>query len=147
MESVEQATPHDLFHMCERLTYTPAAGIKGIKLVRKGLTHAIAAYDHWTPNSVQMHIWTLGDPITRYFIKEGFRYPFEMCGRGLVIGVTPGDNAKALEFNRRLGFRETYRVTDGWSLGTDVVIQEMRRQECRWLRRNYDGSNVKSAAA
>ena len=107
----------------------------------------MAGYDYWTPNAVQMHIWIKHPEayLSKEFIQEGFGYPFN-SGRNLVIGVTPGDNARALTFNRKLGFVEKYRIKDGWSLGTDMVIQELRREDCRWLPRSLDHELVQQKA-
>lgn len=122
---------------CHMISYTPSVKFKAVmQLDETGNIIAATGYDHWTPNSVSMHVW-IPDPkrMVPKFVKESFRYPFEIGNRGLVIGVTPGDNTRALEFNKKIGFRETHRVKDGWALGTDMVIQEMRRDECRWISR------------
>lgn len=120
------------------LEYAASANACGVVFCDVRSVKAFVGYDCWTPNSVQMHIWVAeGVSLPRKFVREAFRYPFEQCGRGLVIGLTPGYNSAALEFNRRIGFREAYRVPDGWSLGTDVVIQEMRRDECRWISQRF----------
>lgn len=100
---------------------------------------ACVGYDHWTPNSVQMHIWIpRPQEVSKRFYLEGFRYPFAMCGRGLVIGITPSNNAAALHFNRRVGFKEVYRMKDAWEPGVDFVVQEMRKEDCRWLRSRHE---------
>lgn len=121
---------------CRNVQYSPSRNFRGIALLRDGVLVAATGYDHWTPNSVQMHVWVphpkkLGPA----FVRESFRYPFEIGGRGLVVGITPSDNAAALRFNKHIGFREVYRVKDAWSEGVDMVVQEMRKDECRWLRK------------
>lgn len=138
MELVGRASGEDLELMCKSLPYNPTAGFRGIRYGTNSPL-AIVGYDNWTHNAVHMHVWSGSTRpwFDRYFLQEIFRYPFEICKKGLVIGYTQGDNAPVLEFSRRVGFRETYRVRDGWSLGTDLVIQEMRREECRWIKRFY----------
>ncbi len=131
---ISQATKAQLIDFCEAISYTPSIRFKAIVLMEEGKILAAAGYDHWTPNAVQMHIW-IPERLSKLFVREAFRYPFEIGNKGLVIGVTPGDNTRALELNRHVGFREVYRIVDGWTLGTDMVIQEMRRDECRWLSR------------
>jgi hypothetical protein len=32
-----------------------------------------------------------------------------------------------------MGFRETFRLKNGWDIGVDMVLKEMHRDECRWL--------------
>jgi hypothetical protein len=137
---ISACTPNELKFFCKQVEYFPQTDLKGIKLVdQKGLL-AITAYDGWTENSVKIHVWIRdGGAISRKFIKESFRYPFEIAKKGLVIGITPGYNHASLEFNRRVGFREVYRIPDGWASGTDLVIQLMRRDQCRWLTRGSNG--------
>jgi len=140
---IKAANSEDIAEFVQATSYNPTGQFKAIKLVDEAdEIQAMAGYDFWTPNAVQMHIWIKHPEayLSKEFIQEGFGYPFN-SGRNLVIGVTPGDNTRALEFNRKIGFRETYRVKDGWSAGTDMVIQEMRRDECRWIpRRNHNGN-------
>jgi len=93
----------------------------------------MVGYDDWTPNSVQMHTAILFPSVIRSLLRPAFMYPFVEAGRKVIVGITPGDNAAALKLNRHLGLREVYRVKDGWKDGIDVVIQEMRRHECRWI--------------
>lgn len=118
------------------ISYGPTGGFRAIGQISDSWDIiACVGYDHWTPNSVQMHIWIpRPQEVSRKFFQEGFRYPFEMCGKGLVVGLTPSNNTAALHFNQRVGFKEVYRMKDAWDVGTDVVVQEMRKENCRWLR-------------
>lgn len=133
------ATNHqDTKFFYEKTNYVPTMQFNGMKLTAPtGKILSMVGFDYWTPNSVQMHIF-IDSPkaMTRHFIREVFAYVFITANRKLVIGLTPGDNAPALEFNRRIGFKEMYRVVDGWSDGIDIVEQELRRDDCRWLRRH-----------
>lgn len=145
---IEAANEADIQQFLEATSYSPTANFKAITMRDEaGEILAMAGYDFWTPNAVQMHSWMKHREayLSKEFLQEAFGYAF-VGGRSLVIGVTPGDNTRALEFNRRLGFKETYRVKDGWSLGTDMVIQELRRDECRWLSRREDYGLVQQEA-
>lgn len=119
------------------ISYSPTLDFRAIGQLNEYFEIVAAVgYDHWTPNSVQMHIWIpRPQEMCRKFLQEGFRYPFEH--KGLVVGLTPGNNAPALHFNRRVGFKEVYRMKDAWDKGVDVVVQEMRKEDCRWLRRSH----------
>lgn len=129
------ATPEDIMAFGVRIQYRPTMGARGVKLVLDGMIRAMVAYDSWTPASVQMHVFVEHPRyMSRAFIRECLSYPFVQCDRELVVGVTPGDNDAALSFNRRIGFVEKYRIVDGWSPGVDLVLQEMRRGDCKWLR-------------
>lgn len=121
-----------------KTSYIPSLSFNGMKLTAPtGKILSMVGFDFWTPNSVQMHIY-IDSPrgMTRKFIREVFGYVFVTANRKLVIGLTPSDNAPALEFNRRIGLKEMYRVKDGWSDGIDIVAQEMRRDDCKWIRRH-----------
>lgn len=111
---------------------TPAA--KGIKAVdASGRIRGLVAYDGWTPNSMQAHMAVDSPIVWRSLLVPSFSYPFEECGKGLLLGIIAADNPRSLAMVVALGFRETYRVRDGWSAGVDTVLFEMRREECRWV--------------
>jgi hypothetical protein len=137
---IEAATQRDLEIFCDLVSYQITPSLRGIKLVDGTEVIACAGFDYWTPNSAQMHIW-VGRILTRRFIKEVFTYLFVTNKKELAIGVTPGDNKAALDFNRRIGFRKVYEVKDGWDLGTSMVIQELRKHECIWIG-GSDGSDT-----
>lgn len=124
------------FH--EKTSYVPTYQFNGMKLTAPtGKILVMVGFDYWTPNSVQMHIFIESPKaLTKHFIREVFAYAFITANRKLVIGLTPGDNAPALEFNRRIGFKEVHRIADAWVDGVDIVAQVMRRDDCRWLRRH-----------
>jgi hypothetical protein len=149
MELIRVASYADLERMCKELPYNPTSGLRGIRYGLADIADAVVAYDNWTDNAVFIHCWSSS---TRpwfdvKFLTEIFRYPFEICNKGLVIGCTQGDNTPVLEFCRQVGFTETYRVKDGWKLGTDLVIQEMRREQCRWLGRDQVDEQVSTQSS
>lgn len=127
-------TEADLVQFGRMVQYSPTMDARGIKLVVDGKIRAMVAYDHWTPNAVQLHIYVADKKaFSRTFIREALRYPFMQAGRELLVGVTPSDNDEALEFNRRIGFVEKYRILNGWDYGVDMVVQELRKSDCKWL--------------
>lgn len=121
--------PAHIEHVCRILSYIPSRNVTGL---HNGT--ACILYDQWTPNSVCVHSF-IPEPryLTRGFITEMFRYPFTHVD--WILGITPGDNTKALAFNKRIGFREKFRLIDGFDRGVDNVIQVMHYNECRYWRR------------
>ena len=115
--------------VCEILHYIPTKNVVGI---RNGT--ACILYDNWTPNSVCVHSY-VPEPryLTKGFLREMFRYPFSNVD--FVLGVTPGDNTRALAFNKRIGFTEAYRLPSGFARGVDQVFQVMSYKDCRYWRR------------
>lgn len=130
---IEACTQADLDEFCTRISYIRTPTLRGIKLTTDGVVQACVGFDYWTPNAAQMHVW-VGGSVTKSYIKECLGYLFVTCGKGLAIGVTPSDNVQALEFNRRIGFKVIAEIPDAWSVGTSMVIQLLRKEDCRWLR-------------
>jgi hypothetical protein len=92
-----------------------------------------------------MHVWS-GGQITRAFIRACLEYLFVENKKELAIGLTPCDNAEALDFNARIGFRVISKIPDAWQPGTSVVIQTLRHDECIWLKRGIREQEYSSAA-
>ena len=93
----------------------------------------MVGYDGWTHTACSMHVAIETPAAVRALLRPAFDYAFNHKQRKVVLGITPGDNAAALRFNRHLGFSQVHRVKDGWAEGIDLVVQEMRRDACRWL--------------
>ena len=91
-------------------------------------------FDTWSVTSGQCHV-VIENPMVlrRGFLHEVFCYFFNTCGKILLVGVTPSNNDAALRFNKKIGFREVYRIPNGHDYNVAQVIQEMRKDECRYL--------------
>lgn len=122
------SNPREIADCSLALSYVPSLNANGITCRDDDGEHlATLLFDFWTINAVQIHIWIErpralegGD-----LIREAFDY-VKKTGRGLVIGVTPGDNTASLRFQHALGFVEKYRIIDGWAKGVDMCISEKR---------------------
>ena len=106
----------------------------GLVAVRDGALVAALIFDSFSYNSCHAHV-VIKDPLV---IRAGllywaFNYAYNIRGVNLVTGLTPADNTEALRFARKVGFKEVYRVPEGYKPGVDYVLQEMRKDECRWL--------------
>lgn len=91
-------------------------------------------YCAWTENSVQVHMATSTPIAWRSLLHAAFAYPFQEAGRGVLMGLIRGSNVKSLAMAQHLGFEETHRVVDGYAKGEDLVLIELRRESCRWLK-------------
>lgn len=136
MTYIGPATVEDLLKFSEILSLSGGPDLRGIKLVTEKGIEVMTGLDNWSHSAVQMHIWA-GGRLTREYLRTVFEHVFITCDKMLAIGVTPGDNTAALEFNRRVGFRKMYEIQDGWAPGTSMVIQELRKHECIWIRGNH----------
>lgn len=111
------------------------ADTKGIVAVNEqGAILAAAVFDNWTKTNCCIHI-AIESPIV---IRSGFchaicDYVFNQTGRIMLTGMTPANNPRALRFILHAGMKEILRVKDGFDIGVDYVITQMRKDECRWL--------------
>ena len=95
---------------------------------------AVCVLDGWSPNSCIIHIWINNPFVLKHgFAEEIFNFVFsEESGRTKIIGVTPSDNLKAVKFIKNIGFKEVYRISDGYKVGVDYVVTEMNKDKCRY---------------
>jgi hypothetical protein len=68
-------------------------------------------------------------------VREAFEFPFLVCDCEAVLAIVDSDNDDAMRFDTKLGFKEIARVPHGGP-DADLVILQMLRGECRWLRRH-----------
>ena len=113
----------------------PVPDMQGIVAENEcGHFQGCAIFGHWSPSSVQAHVIVENPMLLRHgFLEEAARYVFITCDRGVIIGLVPSNNEKALKLDAHIGFKEVGRVRDGHDFGVDTVIMELRRENCRWL--------------
>lgn len=99
-----------------------------------GEIQAVCVADSFGADSCNVHI-AVKNPfvIRRGFLHEVSRHLFLACGMKRLFGLVPENNAKALKFDKHIGFTEVARVPHGCGTDTDYVVMCMERAECRWL--------------
>lgn len=119
--------------LAERTGYHAAADFRSLAAVNSdGRIVGMVGFDGWSPNAVHMHVALDSAIAARHLLRPAFGEAFS-GGRALAIGVVRGSNTRSLALSLHLGFRQVYVMRDGWALGEDVVLLEMRRDECRWI--------------
>ena len=110
-------------------------GMKGVMAHRDdGSVAGGVILDCWTPNSCQVHIGAETPMVWKHGLhKEVFKYVFETTGRKFMFGFTPSSNDKAINFNEHIGFKEVYRVPDGYADGIDFIVYRLDKAECEYL--------------
>lgn len=128
---IRAATPSEIAWVCSKLPLPYSSSMKGV--CNEG---AMVVYDSWTPNAAQVHVYSAGPRhlLNREYLTEVFKYGFVQCSKGKLFTVTPAIATESLRVSDALGFREVYRQIDGWDIGVDMIVKEMTRQECRYLR-------------
>lgn len=121
--------------LAERTRYAPRDDARGIEVVDdSGAIRAMVVFEDWLPNSVQCHMASESPIAWRHLLPHVFTYPFVQAGRGLLLGLVRSDNPRSMELTSRLGFRRTHAIRDGYAAGVDLVVFEMRKDECLWLK-------------
>lgn len=134
MTRVCAAAPAELSWLEERAGCVLTRDARAIKAVSgAGRILGMVAYDGWMPNSVQAHMAVEVPAAWRALLGPAFRYPFLQARKGVLVGVIPASRARSVAMAGRLGFREAHRVRDGADVGEDLVVFEMRKDECPWL--------------
>ena len=128
------AHPSEYSWIAGRAELVIGPAFRAIKAVDEtGRIHGMVGYDGWTQNAVSMHVALEHPAALRHLLRPGFGVPFLELGKGVALAMVLSSNERSLALVPRLGFRETHRVRDGWSVGVDLVLFEMRREDCRWL--------------
>lgn len=124
----------EIYSICQKMQYCPSSDVKGI-LHTNGFGMAAVLYDTWTWTGVQVHVYAPDLRLLFHpkFLREIFRYPFVDGGKKVLIAVTPAHQKGSLAVSGWLGFKEKYRIKDGWSNGIDMVLKELRREDCRFI--------------
>lgn len=106
-------------------------------LLPSGEIVGVVAFDNWTATSAMGHV-ALAKPIAaRPLLDAAFHYFFEEAGRLVMVGMVNAANTKAMRLDKHLGFREVGRIRDGAGKGADMVMMELRKEDCRYLRRQH----------
>lgn len=92
-------------------------------------------YNNFNGNLCSMHV-VIQKPefVTKKVVREVFEYPFVDAARTHVIAPVDSTNQAAIDFDKRLGFKEIHRFPEGGTDG-DLVILAMSKDECRWLKK------------
>ena len=114
--------------------------LKGLSVVDEetGELFAAALFNSWTKTSVCVHQY-IKNP---FVLKHGFyeliaEYVYVHNGRAIMYGVVPSTNEKALKVDKNIGFEEVARLKDAVDFGVDMVVLELRKENCRFLPEEY----------
>lgn len=122
------STSADIVWFCHETSYRPTTQFGGITAYDDNGLQAMVGLDFWTPTSVHIHIAIKNPHALRGLWREVLTY-LTQHGKKLIIGMTPSHLLRALRIPKGLGFKEVYRIRDGWNVGSDIVITEYRLNE------------------
>jgi hypothetical protein len=97
-------------------------------------TVGAAIMDNWTHNSVQMHFIVTDPMVLRHgFLEEVFDFIFNVKQLGYIYGMVRETNIKALKIDTHMGFTEKLRLPDAWAVGEDIIVVELKKENCQYL--------------
>lgn len=120
--------------MVERTAVIACADTQGVVAYRGGAIAAMCVADSFTVDGCCVHL-AIDDPLVLRggFLEEISRHLFVSCSRKRLFGLVPSNNAKALKFDKHIGFTEVARIPNAIRTGVDYVVMVMEREDCRWL--------------
>jgi hypothetical protein len=95
----------------------------------------VIGYTAFIGKTCQMHMVNLkGGYTPKELLKAAFDYPFNQCGIEKTFGLVNSNNEKAMEYDQKLGFKEIMRFDKLHDDGGDIVVFEMNKADCRWIK-------------
>lgn len=132
---VREMAPDRLPWLCERAGCQLSPGLRGIEAVDgKGAIRGAVGFDGWLGNAAQMHIALESPAALRALLRPAFSYLYGFAGKDIALGVVPSHNHRALRLDTHVGFRVAYRLKDGFAPGDDMILLELRKEDCRYWK-------------
>ena len=95
----------------------------------------VIGYTAFIGKTCQMHMVNLkGGYTPKGLLFGAFDYPFNYCGLEKVFGIVNSKNVKAMEYDQKLGFTEAIRFEGVHEDDGDLVVFQMGKADCRWIK-------------
>ena len=95
----------------------------------------IVGYTGFIGKTCQMHVVSFTKTYTpKKLLWASFDYPFNQLGLELIFGIVNSDNKLAMRYDKHLGFTEAIRFPRVHEDGGDLVVFQMKKAECRWIK-------------
>jgi hypothetical protein len=95
----------------------------------------VIGYTAFIGKTCQMHMVNLkGGYTPKKLLFSAFDYPFNYRNLEKVFGLVDSNNIKAMEYDQKLGFKEAIRFAEMHDSGGDLVVFEMNKADCRWIK-------------
>lgn len=129
--------PSDLLTVREKMPYAMTESTRGIVAydMDTAATLAVFIMDGWTRSAAQVHQVILKSMVIRHgWFEEVAQFMFTTAARRKVYATVPETHAKALSLNAKLGFEQVARLEDGWDVGVDYLVLELKREQCPYWK-------------
>jgi hypothetical protein len=131
------ASPRELLWawLNERIDIPWSSDFRAIGLVKNDCLVAVAGYNCFAGRTCHTHIAILpGASVSKEFLKAGFEYPFEQCDLLRLYAWMDEADVQPLNLDLKLGFEIVHRVPNGAVSGADLLLIELKRENCRFLK-------------
>lgn len=92
-------------------------------------------FDSFIGKTCQIHVVNFQKKYTpRKLLFAVFDYAFNKACVETLLGVVNSNNEEAMKYDKNLGFKEVYRLKDMHDDGGDLVLFEMKKADCRFIR-------------
>ena len=96
----------------------------------------VVCFNAFFQKCCQIHVAMAPDyrSTPRQMLYETFSVPFQEWGIEVLLGVVSSKNERAMRYDLHLGFHELARLPGVHTDGGDLVILQMWKKDCRYLR-------------
>ena len=95
----------------------------------------VVGYNAFIGKTCQIHVVNLKESYCPKGVLFGaFDYPFNFLGLEKVFGIVNSLNTRAMEYDKKVGFKEVIRFPGMHGDGGDLVVFEMNKADCRWIK-------------
>jgi RimJ/RimL family protein N-acetyltransferase len=95
----------------------------------------VVGFTAFIGKTCQMHVINLVDSYTpKGLLFAAFDYPFNYLGVEKITAIVNSLNTRAMNYDKKLGFTEVVRLEGMHDDGGDLVVLEMNKVDCRWIR-------------
>ena len=98
-------------------------------------------FDSFLGKTCQIHVVNFNKKYTpRKLLWATFDYPFRQLGLEALIGIVNSNNELAMKYDQNLGFKEVHRFEGMHDDGGDIVVFEMKKADCRFIKELKDAA-------
>ncbi len=114
---------------------TPWHAYEAIGIERDGALVAGVVIDSYIRHArCSVHCAGIGRHwLNRKFIHVVADYVFRQLGCNAVVNMVDSTNADSIRFSRHLGCTEVHRIKGGGQHGSDGIVFELQKSDCKWL--------------
>lgn len=125
--------PQDIYEVQRHMPFAASQNQTGIVAYDDNTSEYAAIFiaQEWTATAAFVHQVIMKPMVIRHgWFEEIANYMFTHAARIKLFGMAAETNWKALNVMEKLGFKEKARLEDGYDMGVDFVLMELKREEC-----------------